>query len=74
MKGPQMKTVMITGAGSGLGRATALTLAAQGHTVYAGCQIRPQITDLLRDGEALDDRLRPFRLDLTRDDTLGVDR
>lgn len=62
-----MKTILVTGAGSGLGRATALTLAAQGHIVYAGCQIRPQITDLAIDAEPLEDRLRPFRLDLTRD-------
>lgn len=67
-----MKTVLVTGAGSGLGRAVALTLAAQGHSVLAGCQIRPQITDLLRDAETLDDRIKPFRLDLTREDDLAM--
>lgn len=66
-----MKTVLVTGAGSGLGRAVALTLAAQGHIVYAGCQIRPQITDLKIDAEPLEDRLRPFRLDLTRRDDVA---
>lgn len=71
------KTILMTGAGSGLGRSVALTLAARGHTVLAGCQIRPQIADLLDaavtealPGEPFD--VRPFRLDVTRTDDINL--
>jgi len=68
------KTILMTGAGSGLGRLVALALGALGHTVLAGCQIRPQVTDLLdmaelHDAGPLD--VRPFRLDLTRTDDIN---
>lgn len=42
------KTIMITGAGSGLGRGAAIGLAKAGHKVIAGVEVWPQATDLLR--------------------------
>jgi NAD(P)-dependent dehydrogenase (short-subunit alcohol dehydrogenase family) len=57
-----MRSVVVTGASSGIGRSTALRLDAEGWRVFAGVR-----SD--RDGEALraeaSDRLVPLRLDVT---------
>ncbi|HUF54336.1 MAG TPA: SDR family oxidoreductase [Dehalococcoidia bacterium] len=42
------KRVLITGAATGFGRGTALELAKRGHTVIAGVQIAPQVTELMK--------------------------
>jgi len=42
------KTILLTGAGSGLGEGTALGLARKGHRVIATVQIAPQVTALRR--------------------------
>ncbi|TQM36818.1 SDR family oxidoreductase [Pseudonocardia cypriaca] len=52
------KTVLVTGASTGIGRATALLLAREGFTVYAG--VRKDI-----DGEALGPTVTPIKLDVT---------
>jgi NAD(P)-dependent dehydrogenase (short-subunit alcohol dehydrogenase family) len=46
-----MKSVLITGAGSGLGRGTAIGLAKAGHRVFATTQLWAQATDLRREVE-----------------------
>jgi NAD(P)-dependent dehydrogenase (short-subunit alcohol dehydrogenase family) len=64
------RTVLVTGASSGIGRATALLLAQLGATVLAG--VRTQEA-----GEALGPSVRPVRLDVTRQadiDALALDR
>jgi NAD(P)-dependent dehydrogenase (short-subunit alcohol dehydrogenase family) len=43
-----MKKILITGAGTGLGRGTAIGLAKAGHTVIAAVHIWPQVTELRR--------------------------
>ncbi|MBI2736718.1 MAG: SDR family oxidoreductase [Rhodospirillales bacterium] len=47
------KTILITGAGSGLGEGAAFGLARQGHRVIATVQVAPQVTALRCKAEAL---------------------
>ena len=61
------KTVLITGASSGIGRATAELFAERGWTVAATMR-RPEESDLAQKS----DRIRLFRLDVT--DRASVDR
>jgi NAD(P)-dependent dehydrogenase (short-subunit alcohol dehydrogenase family) len=60
------KTILITGAGSGFGKAAAIGLAKQGHNVIATVQVSPQVTPLREEAKALGlKNLRVERLDLT---------
>ncbi|MET9341884.1 SDR family oxidoreductase [Nonomuraea sp. NPDC003804] len=52
------KTVLVTGASTGIGRATALMLARHGFTVHAG--VRKEA-----DGQALGPTITPIKLDIT---------
>ncbi|WAC02428.1 SDR family NAD(P)-dependent oxidoreductase [Lacinutrix neustonica] len=45
------KTILITGAGSGLGKGTALGLAAKGHNVIAGVHKWEQKSRLIEDAQ-----------------------
>src|SRR5277367_4959511 len=59
------RTILITGAGSGLGEGTAIGLAKQGHTVIAAAQSWPQVTALRNKAESLGlSSLRVEKLDL----------
>ncbi len=58
------KTILITGAGSGLGKGTALGLAGNGHSVIATVQNWPQVTDLMAAAEEAGLRLEVTKLDL----------
>lgn len=60
------KTILITGAGSGLGEGAAIGLAQKGHNVIATAQISPQVTPLRQKAKALGlPNLRVEKLDLT---------
>ena len=56
-----MKTVVITGASTGIGRATAEHLCAKGWQVYAGIRRVEDGAELI----AADDRIKPILLDVT---------
>jgi NAD(P)-dependent dehydrogenase (short-subunit alcohol dehydrogenase family) len=61
-----MKKILITGAGTGLGRGTAIGLAEAGHDVVATTQLWPQVTELRRHVEelGLEDRVTVDKLDV----------
>lgn len=59
------KTILITGAGSGLGEGAAIGLARKGHAVIATVQILPQVTQLRAKAEELGlENLRVEKLDV----------
>jgi NAD(P)-dependent dehydrogenase (short-subunit alcohol dehydrogenase family) len=59
------KTILITGAGSGLGEGAAIGMAKNGHNVIATAQISPQVAALRSKAEALGlKNLRVEKLDL----------
>jgi NAD(P)-dependent dehydrogenase (short-subunit alcohol dehydrogenase family) len=59
------KTILITGAGSGLGEGAAIGLARKGHNVIATVQVLPQLTSMRRKVEELGlQNLRVEKLDL----------
>jgi NAD(P)-dependent dehydrogenase (short-subunit alcohol dehydrogenase family) len=61
-----VKKILITGAGTGLGRGTAVGLAEAGHDVIATTQVWPQVTELRRHvaGLGLEDRVTVDKLDV----------
>ena len=63
------KTAVVTGAGSGIGRATAIRLAREGARVVAVDQRPDRLTQLLADQPGLD--LVPVTADLTMEDAPG---
>lgn len=63
------KKIMITGAGSGLGKGMALGLAKKGHFVVAGVHVWEQKSALLEEiqKEGLEDNIELIKLDITDD-------
>ncbi len=60
-----LKTILITGAGSGFGAAAAVGLARNGHNVIATAQCSPQVTPLREKARTLGlTNLRIEKLDL----------
>ncbi|MCG8599783.1 MAG: SDR family NAD(P)-dependent oxidoreductase, partial [Verrucomicrobiales bacterium] len=67
------KTILITGAGSGLGHGVALGLARKGHQVIATCENWPQVTQLRSDADAgnLSGNLTVEKLDYRSSDDIA---
>lgn len=60
-----MKKILITGAGTGLGKAAALALARKGHHVYATTVDEAQADQMIALGRTEGLRLEGFKLDVT---------
>jgi len=60
------KTILITGAGSGMGEGVSIGLAQLGHKVIAGVEIAPQVTSLRRKAKklGLENNLHVEKLDV----------
>jgi short-subunit dehydrogenase len=59
------KTILITGAGSGIGKDAALALAKRGHRVIATTETEEQAAALKNDASSLSLSLEVFKLDIT---------
>jgi short-subunit dehydrogenase len=62
---PEPRTILITGAGTGIGRDAALALAARGHRVLATTLDDGQAEALQREAQSRNLVLRAFRMDIT---------
>ena len=65
-----MANVLVTGAGRGIGKVTALRLAASGWDVYAG--VRKEADGEALAAEAPSGRIHPIQLDVTSQDDLAM--
>ena len=62
------KTILITGAGTGIGRHSAIELATRGHHVYATTVSQEQADELNDYGSTHQLQLESFKLDVTNED------
>ena len=64
----QEKVVLLTGAASGIGRATALRLAREGATLFLADIAEPELETTAKEVEALGAQARTQRLDVSREE------
>jgi NAD(P)-dependent dehydrogenase (short-subunit alcohol dehydrogenase family) len=70
MKGGDMQNVLVTGANSGIGRATAVRCAAAGHRVLAAMRDLAKADKLLGLASEAGAQVEPVELDVTDDDSV----
>ncbi len=63
---------VVTGAGRGIGRATALALAAEGSTVFAVARTEADLLDLKREAEGSPGAITPYLGDVTDEATMHL--
>jgi NAD(P)-dependent dehydrogenase (short-subunit alcohol dehydrogenase family) len=68
MAGNSSGAVVVTGASTGIGRATALFLDGEGYRVFAGIRKQADAEELKKQGS---DRLTPVTIDVTKDDSIA---
>ena len=66
----RMKTALVTGSNSGIGRATALRLASEGYRVFAGMRDTGKATKLVDLAGQAGVSVEPISLDVTDDDSV----
>lgn len=66
-----MKNILITGAGTGFGRETAITLAKRGHNVYAATYNQEQQPDLASYAKENNTELNIIKLDINNQDDIA---
>ena len=71
MAGNESGAVVVTGASTGIGRATALLLDKKGYRVFAGVRKQADAKSLAEDGS---DRLTPITIDVTKDRSIKAAR
>jgi NAD(P)-dependent dehydrogenase (short-subunit alcohol dehydrogenase family) len=71
MAGNRSGAVVVTGASTGIGRATALLLDGEGYRVFAGVRKEADARELAKDGS---DRLTPVTVDVTDADQIEAAR
>lgn len=71
MAGNESGAVVVTGASTGIGRATALLLDREGYRVFAGVRQQADSDELSRAGS---DRLSPIAIDVTEADSIDAAR
>ena len=67
-----METVLITGANSGIGRSTAVRLAAEGYRVYGAMRDTDKAEKLLAMAASAGAEVEPITLDVQSDDSVGA--
>src|SRR5215208_5237706 len=68
MAGNESGAVVVTGASTGIGRATALLLDEKGYRVFAGVRKEADAKSLAEEGS---DRLTPITIDVTQDSSIA---
>ncbi len=67
-----MSRILVTGANSGIGRATAIELATAGHEVWAAMRSPDKATKLIEGAGQAAERIRPIAMDVDREDAVAT--